>query len=70
VNYDTQINGVSNSYVITGAAGYEFNRKLKIRGDLQYSKSPDFDNDVRALVMATYTFDTKLAAEGGKKSEK
>ena len=70
VNYDKNINGISNSYVVTGAAGYEFNPKLKVRGDLQYSKSPDFDNEVRALVMATYTFDTKFAAEGGTKSEK
>jgi hypothetical protein len=70
VNYDKSINGVSNSYVMTGAAGYEINQKLKIRGDLQYSKTPDFDNEVRALVMATYTFDSKNPAEGGTKSEK
>ncbi|MFZ4857313.1 MAG: hypothetical protein ACOYL3_13045 [Desulfuromonadaceae bacterium] len=70
VNYDKKINGISNSYVITGAAGYEFNQKLKVRGDLQYSQNPDFDSEVRALVMATYTFDTKFVAEGGTKSEK
>lgn len=70
VNYDKGINGISNSYVITGAAGYEFNRKFKVRGDLQYSQNPDFDNEVRALVMATYTFDTKFVAEGRPKSEK
>ena len=70
VSYDKSISGVSNSLSITGAAGYEFNRKLKIRGDLQYSQNPDFDNEVRALIMATYTFDSKFAAEGGTKSEK
>jgi hypothetical protein len=70
VNYKKSINGVSNSIAVTGAAGFEFNRKLKIRGDLQYSKNPDFDKEVRALVMATYTFDSKFAAEGGTKSEK
>ena len=70
VNYDKKVNGISNSYVITGAAGYEFSPKLKIRGDLQYSKNPDFDNEVRALAMATYTFDSTIPAEGGTKSEK
>lgn len=69
-NYDKEINGIRNSYAITGAAGYEFNRKIKIGADLEYSKNPDFDREVRALIKATYTFDTKLAAEGGTKSEK
>jgi hypothetical protein len=70
VNYDKSINGVSNSYTVTGAAGYELNRKLKLGADLEYSKNPDFDKEVRALVKATYTFDSKFAAEGGTKSEK
>jgi len=70
VNYDKNINGVSNSYTITGAAGYELNRKLKLGADLEYSKNPDFDREVRALLKATYMFDSKFAAEGGTKSEK
>jgi hypothetical protein len=70
VNYDKSINGISNSYAITGAGGYEVNRKLKLGADVEYSKNPDFDREVRALVKATYLFDTKNAAEGGTKSEK
>ena len=70
INYDKDINGIKNSYAITGAAGYEVNRKLKVGADVEYSRSPDFDREVRALVKATYSFDTKLAAEGGTKSEK
>jgi hypothetical protein len=70
VNYDREINGINNSYVITAAAGYEINRKLKIGADIEYSRNPDFDSEFRGLVKATYTFDTKFAAEGGKKSEK
>ncbi len=70
VNYDKEINSIKNSYVITGAVGYEFNRKLKVRGDLQYSKNPDFNREVRVFLMATYTFDTKFVAEGRPKSEK
>ncbi|MGB9080581.1 MAG: hypothetical protein WCD00_04730 [Desulfuromonadaceae bacterium] len=70
VNYDREINGIRNSYAITGAALYEVNRKLKVGADVEYSRNPDFDSEVRALVKAIYTFDTKLAAEGGTKSEK
>ena len=70
INYDKSINGSNNSYSITGAAGYTINRKLKVGADIEYSKNPDFDNEVRGLVKATYSFDTKLVAEGGKMSEK
>jgi hypothetical protein len=70
VNYDKRINDIKSSYSVTGAAGYEFNRKLKVGADLEYSRNPDFDSEVRALLKATYTFDTKFAAEGGTKSEK
>jgi hypothetical protein len=70
VSYDKDINGIKNSYSITGGAGYEFSKKLKVGADVEYSRNPDFDNEVRALVKATYTFDTKFAAEGGTKSEK
>ena len=69
-NYDKEINGIRNSYVITGAALYEVNRKLKVGADIEFSRNPDFTSEVRALVKATYTFDTKFAAEGGTKSEK
>jgi hypothetical protein len=67
--YDKRINGIRNSFTITGAAGYEFNEKLKIGADVEYSKSPDFDNEVRGLVKITYAFDTKRSVGGGK-SEK
>jgi hypothetical protein len=70
VNYDKDINGIKCSYTVTGAVGYEFNRKLKVGADLEYSRTPDFDSEVRALIKAIYTFDTKFAAEGGTKSEK
>lgn len=70
LNYDKEINDIRNSYAITGAALYEFNRKLKVGADIEFSRSPDFDREVRALVKAIYTFDSKFAAEGGTKSEK
>lgn len=70
INFDKSINDIRNSYTLTGAAGYEFNRKLKVGADIEYSRNPDFDSEFRGLVKVTYTFDTKSAAEGGKKSEK
>ena len=70
VNYDKKINGISDSYAVTCAAGYELSRKLKVGADVEYSKNPEFNREVRALVKATYTFDTKSAGEGGTKSEK
>lgn len=69
VSYDKSINGVRNSYAVSGSAGYEFHPKLKVGADLEYSKSPDFDNEVRGLVKFTYLFDTKRS-EGRGKSEK
>jgi hypothetical protein len=70
LNYDSRINGIRNTYAVTGAAGYEFNRKLKVGADVEISRNPDFNGEVRGLLKATYTFDTKMAAEGGTKSGK
>ena len=70
VNYDRDIDGIKNTYMVTAAAGYEVNRKLKLGADIEYSRNPDFNNEVRGLVKAIYTFDTRVAAEGGTKSEK
>jgi hypothetical protein len=69
VRYDNRINGIHNSYGVTGAAGYEFSEKLKVTGDVEYSRNPDFKNEVRGLVKITYAFDTKRSVGGGK-SEK
>jgi len=69
IGYDKKINDVKNSYAATASAGYEFSRKLKVGADFEYSKSPEFDNEVRGLLKLTYAFDTKNA-EGGVKSEK
>jgi hypothetical protein len=70
LNYDNKINGIKNTFALTGAVGYEINKKLKVGADIEISRNPDFDSEVRGLLKATYTFDTKLVAEGGKKSEK
>jgi len=72
LNYDTSagMNGIKNVLTIVAASSYELSHKLKIGADVEYSKNPDFDNDLRGLVKLTYLFDTKHAAEGGTTREK
>lgn len=62
--YDQEINGIRNSYVIIGSAGYKFNEKLKFGADVEYSKSPEFDNEVRGLIKLSYAFDMKPGKGG------
>lgn len=69
IGYDERINGVKNSYAVTGSAGYEFNKKVKVGANMEYLRSPDFDNEVRGLLKVTYAFDTNRG-EGGGKNEK
>jgi hypothetical protein len=57
VNYDSAINGVSNAYSVSFAAVYDLTEKLKVGADVEYSKNPDFDKDVRAFLKVIYRFD-------------
>lgn len=66
IGYDAPINGVENSYAVTGSAGYEFNKKVKIGANVEYLQSPDFKNEVRGLVKATYAFDSNRVEVEGK----
>lgn len=72
INYDdsTGMNNVKNVVTVVAASSYEINHSLKVSGDIEYSKNPDFDNELRGLIKLTYLFDTKHATEGGTKSEK
>jgi hypothetical protein len=58
VKYKEPINDVTNAYSATIAAGYELKHNLKLGLDVEYSKNPDFDKDVRALAKVIYSFDT------------
>ncbi len=60
LRYDTSINTINNSYAVTGAATYKFNKKVAVGADMTYSRSPDFDNEFRGLLKLTYLFDLKL----------
>jgi len=58
VAYDAAVNGVKNAYSVTLAAAYELTERMKIGADVEYSKNPDFDKDIRTLIKLTYNFDT------------
>ncbi len=57
VNYTTAINGVKDAYSVSLAAAYELSERLKVGADVEYSKNPDFDKDIRTMAKLTYTFD-------------
>jgi hypothetical protein len=74
VKYKEPISDVTNAYSVTLAAGYELSQKLKLGADLEYSKNPDFDKDVRIFAKMVYSFDVasgsrKPVAEQGKLKE-
>lgn len=64
------MSNVSHAMTIVAASSYEFTHSLKIGADIEYSKNPDFNNEVKGLLKLTYLFDTKHAAEGRTTSEK
>lgn len=69
IRFDRAINGLQNSYTLTGSAGYEVSHSVKIGADLEFSKNPDFDGEVRGMVKLTYLFDTNRAEGGGKREK-
>lgn len=69
IDFDNKISGVKDSFSLTGSGGYELNKQLKLAANVEYSRSPDFDREVKALVKLTYLFDTNIG-QGGNKSEK
>jgi hypothetical protein len=70
LNYDQRMNNVKNALTIVAASSYDMSQNLKIGADVEYSKNPYFDNEVKGLVKLTYLFDMKLATEGGPKNDK
>jgi hypothetical protein len=65
VKYKEPINDVTNAYSATLAAGYELTQKLKVGADMEYSKNPDFDKDVRFFLKLIYRFDAELGKRKG-----
>ncbi len=73
VAYKQEINGIKDAFNAAGALGYSFTDKARIVADVEYSKNPDFNSDVRGLLTFIYRFDAKFEKQetkktGGKKS--
>jgi len=73
VKYAEAINDVKDAYSLTLAAAYEISPSMKLGADVEYSKNPDFDKDLRTMIKLTYLFDTaktgnKAAAQGAPKA--
>jgi len=62
VVYDVPMNGVKDSYALSLAADYALMNGLKLGGDVEFSHTPDFDRDVRALIKVLYHFGAKGGA--------
>ncbi len=56
VNYDRKINRVSDAYAIVGSLGYNFTKNIRLAGDVEFEKSPYFDEDVRGMLKFIYKF--------------
>jgi opacity protein-like surface antigen len=72
LNYDTALaaSQVKNALSATAAASYRIQPDLLLGADLDYSHNPDFADEVRGMLKATYAFDWTRADEGGAKGEK
>ena len=56
VHYDSSINGISNTFTVAAAAGFDFTANLRLVGDVDYSRTINFDHDVKGLVRLSYAF--------------
>lgn len=65
VKYKEPINKVTDAYSATLAGGYDLTRKLKLGIDVEYSKTPDFDKNVRFFMKLNYQFDAELGKRMG-----
>ena len=60
VAYQQEINGISDAYSLTAAAGYALTPKARVVADVEYAKNPQFDKDVRGMLTFVYAFDAKI----------
>jgi len=61
VDFDNGIysNGMKNTYSVTAAAGYDFPHNVRVAADIDFSRSSDFDHEVKGLIQVTYAFGSK-----------
>ena len=66
--YQQEINGRSSSDSASAAAGYAITPRTRVVADVQFSRTPDFDPDVRAMATLVYRFDAAFSRMfGGRK---
>ncbi len=65
IAYDASINGVKDAYSASLAALYDLTEEWKVGADVEYSRNPDFDKDVRAFLKVLYRFGAGYGAKGG-----
>jgi hypothetical protein len=63
--YRQEINGLSSGDSASAAAGYALTPKTRIVADVQYSRNPDFNRDVRAMATLIYRFDAAFTRKSG-----
>lgn len=69
VKYDNSLNGITNTYSIIAALGYDVTEKLKVSMDLDYGRTIDYDDRLGGLLKITYHYEKELGSKGGMKSE-
>ena len=62
VVYDTEINGIKNSYSASLAAQYAITPVWRVGADVEYSHNPEFNADTRAFLKLLYQFGSKGGA--------
>ena len=60
VSYKQSVNGISDTYTGTAAAGYTLSPKARIVADVEYVTNPEVIRDVRGMLNVVYAFDAKL----------
>ena len=67
VDYDNEISGIKNSYVASLAAGYDVTQRVRVVADIDYSRNPIFDKDIRTFLRLVCRFDSIYGGEKGAK---
>ncbi len=66
--YKREISGFKTADSASAAAGYAFTRNIRVTADVEYSRNPDYNSDVRAMLTFVYRFDTAYdRISGGRK---
>jgi len=65
VTYDEEINDRDYATSVSGGAGYDFSKQLRVEADATYSRNPYYDEDIRAFFKLIYRFNIMPQAKKG-----